>query len=343
MAKNTTSHTVNFSNENRDDAVTAKGKGTMQTYWLVMRTADTRSVISSSNTSLASDTNSSLEAWEGFRFKSEEFRTKDVTMEDSQQGLFALPPSSRNAKSSRLVDWLADLIAFDIKRLHCSRQKTSITNSLPENFPELIDRKGMVLDEVVEAFSMPKFDPKAIKHNDEFDQVQLPSIVMEQLRELVKELSETYRPNPFHNFEHASHVTMASVKLLKRIVTPEDVDYNKVNVDAVADELHKYTFGITSDAMIHLAVTFSALIHDADHSGVPNFQVAKERPELAKRYKNESILEQNSVDVAWDIFIQPKYKDLHKSIFTSTDDMRRFRQYVVNFVSATGKFPALAN
>jgi hypothetical protein len=32
-----------------------------------------------------------------------------------------------------------------------------------------------------------------------------------------------YRDNPFHNFEHASHVTMSVVKLLSRIVAPDQV------------------------------------------------------------------------------------------------------------------------
>jgi hypothetical protein len=49
-------------------------------------------------------------------------------------------------------------------------------------------------------------------------------------------------------------------------------------------------------------VMFSALIHHADHRGVPNRQLAKEAPNLARVYKNKGIAEQNSVDISWDLF-----------------------------------------
>jgi hypothetical protein len=75
-----------------------------------------------------------------------------------------------------------------------------------------------------------------------------------------------YRSNPFHSFEHASHVTMSVVKLLSRIVVPD------LNTDAgedMASTLHDHTYGIASDPLTQFACAFSALIHDADHTGSP--------------------------------------------------------------------------
>lgn len=53
--------------------------------------------------------------------------------------------------------------------------------------------------------------------------------------------------------------------------------------------------GITSDPLTQLAVVFSALIHDVDHTGVPNAQLVKEGAEIASIYKNKSVAEQNSI------------------------------------------------
>ena len=86
---------------------------------------------------------------------------------------------------------------------------------------------------------------------------------------------------------------MSVVKLLSRIVAPID----EVDDDNVASSMHDHTYGITSDPLTQFAwyVTseqkwcrsptifshdyafcdsvLSALIHDADHPGVPNAQV----------------------------------------------------------------------
>ena len=61
---------------------------------------------------------------------------------------------------------------------------------------------------------------------------------------------------------------MSVVKLLSRIVAPEDVLKESEDDDVVDKRLHDYTFGITSDPLTHFACAFSALIHDVDHQGV---------------------------------------------------------------------------
>ena len=52
----------------------------------------------------------------------------------------------------------------------------------------------------------------------------------------------------------------------------------------------------TSDPLTQFAVVFSAVIHDADHPGVPNAQLVKEKTRNAQFYK-KSRAEQNSVDL----------------------------------------------
>jgi hypothetical protein len=123
--------------------------------------------------------------------------------------------------------------------------------------------------------------------------------------------------------------------LLNRIVVPEDIDYG---TDNALSELHDYTYGITSDALAQFAVAFSTLIHDVDHRGVPNGQLAQEIPQLGDRYKNTSVAEQNSVDLAWNLLMEPQFKDLQGCIFTDEAEVTRFRKYVVNLVIATDIF-----
>lgn len=95
------------------------------------------------------------------------------------------------------------------------------------------------------------------------------------------------------NFEHASHVAMSVNKLLSRIVAP-DIEYD-ADAEKSGEILHDHTYGITSDPLTQFACVFSALIHDADHSGVPNAQLVKEEAYVSKYYKGRSVAEQNSV------------------------------------------------
>jgi hypothetical protein len=130
---------------------------------------------------------------------------------------------------------------------------------------------------------------------------------------------------------------MSATKLLNRIVIPENVDYDREAND-IASDLHDYTYGITSDPLTQFAVVFSALVHDVDHTGVPNGQLAKEQPEMAEMYRNKSIAEQNSVDLAWDLLVDPRYKALQECIAEDVEESKRFRQLVVNSVMATDIF-----
>jgi hypothetical protein len=83
------------------------------------------------------------------------------------------------------------------------------------------------------------------------------------------------------------------------------------------------------------ACVFAALIHDADHPGVPNSQLIKEEQEVAKAYRGKSVAEQNSVNLAWEILLESKYKDLRNAICETQEEETRFRQLIVNSVMAT--------
>ena len=138
---------------------------------------------------------------------------------------------------------------------------------------------------------------------------------------------------------------MSVNKLLSCIVAP-DV---KVDMDAGDDakhvqqlyalQLHDHTYGITSDPLTQFAVVISALIHDVDHRGVPNGQLAEEGKALFTAYNGKSVAEQNSVDIAWNhLMNNDEFKELRACIYSNQEELKRFRQIVVNTVMATDIF-----
>lgn len=137
-------------------------------------------------------------------------------------------------------------------------------------------------------------------------------------------------------YQHACHVTSAVDKFMGRIATA-DVESETHKKD-IASQLHEYTHGITSDPITLLAIVFSALCHDVDHRGVSNTQLAKESPVMAEVYRNQSIAEQNSVDLAWGVFMEKEYEELRAALFVDRSELMRFRQVFVQVVLATDIF-----
>ena len=76
-------------------------------------------------------------------------------------------------------------------------------------------------------------------------------------------------------------------------------------------------------------------VSDVQHPGVPNSCLVKEKTELALKYRDKSVAEQNSVDIAWDLFLSDNYCDLRELICPTPAELGRLRQLVVNLVMAT--------
>jgi class 3 adenylate cyclase len=286
--------------QTRDEMVDAKGKGLMITYWVEPK-------------SVASSTVS----------------TADLTTENTKGNLCLqddMPIGPRvSSQLERLVNWNIDVLERLLKKVVARRialkRKVNRFNWNKTNSESMI-----VLDEVQEVIKLPEYDSKYSDFSP--DSIVLEQRVRIQLREFVTTIALTYHNNPFHNFPHASHVGMSVAKLLSRIVAP-DIDLKGY------EQLHDHTYGITSDPLTQFACVFSALIHDADHPGVPNSQLVYEGTEMSETYKGKSIAEQNSINLAWSILLQDKYTELRKTICKSQAEATRFRQLVVNAVCAT--------
>lgn len=77
------------------------------------------------------------------------------------------------------------------------------------------------------------------------------------------------------------------------------------------------------------------MIHDADHDGVSNAQLVKEKSPLSVKYNGKSVAEQNSLELCWELLMQPKYEALRACIYTNDEEMERFRQTLVCVVLST--------
>jgi hypothetical protein len=295
----------------RDMKIIAKGKGEMSTFWLQLGTEH------SDGTSVSG---------------TDHVADKNETLEEEKHKLQSLASD----KTRRLIDWNVEVLLRLLGQIVACRitHPVKISGVFVRNSAS---PKGQtVLDEVKEIITLPNFNAKSAElRKKDSATTQLNDDVVQQLREYVANVAALYRCNPFHNFEHASHVTMSVVKLLSRIVVPADVDYENLDTDKIASTLHDHTYGITSDPLTQFACVFSALIHDVDHSGVPNSQLIKEDTKLAAFYKGKSIAEQNSVDLAWDLLNEDSYSSLRAAIYRDDVERKRFRQLVVNLVMAT--------
>ena len=291
----------------RENLVTAKGKGEIQTYWLTLKKKEKGP--------------SALEgrsAHSGTAGNSDSRSTSSRSSQDEEAVVAA-------EKVSRLIDWNVQVLKLYLKKIVALRNPTNhrgwMTKTQSISDIKVSHIEGTtVLDEVMEV--IPLASTVSSEYKQDPESVELGDAVERQLEDFVTAIAGMYHNNPFHSFEHASHVTMSVSKLLSRIVTPDASDYHELN-------------GVASDPLIHFACTLAALIHDVDHPGVPNAQLVKENVEIAEAYGGKSVAEQNSVDLSWDLLMEPMYKELRGCIYTNQEELDRFRQLVVNSVMAT--------
>jgi hypothetical protein len=84
------------------------------------------------------------------------------------------------------------------------------------------------------------------------------------------------------------------------------------------------TYGISSDALMHFAVVFSALIYDVDHTGFTNMELVDMHAPVATVYSDKCVAEQNSVSMLWQVLMKNNYDDLRACIYSTEAELKRF-------------------
>lgn len=317
----------------RDETVDLGAKGTMQTFWLRTREAMQRKKYKGRK---GGSQASSSRYLMGFV---EDGELTGLPGRDAAIGV------TTDEKIRRLVDWNCEILAELLDRVLAAR-----TPDTPVDEPSYLMRiesefgcHKTVLEEFQEIITLPK-----TTSNDLFERTKsvgggarLLFGAREQLHDLLSRVASLYRDNSFHNYEHAAHVTASVIKMMKRITDTDKARQKRRSStggggDATAiQDLAGHSYGISSDPLTQFTVVLCAVIHDADHPGVPNAQLVQEESFLAKKYDKKSVAEQNSVDLFWDALMSPEYQELRNCIYTNEEELRRFRQLLVNIVMAT--------
>lgn len=160
--------------------------------------------------------------------------------------------------------------------------------------------------------------------------------VLLQLSEFIRRMLVGYKDVPYHNRKHAYHVVLSTTKLMDMMIGSG-----------------ARTYGIKHDPIALFAMVFAALIHDVEHQGIPNRQLALEDDRLAVLYNDQSMAENWSLYVAFSEFLQDEFVDLRNALFNKDLDnnngdengsiaqlseqveYRRFRKLVINLVLST--------
>jgi hypothetical protein len=252
--------------------------------------------------------------------KSEEKKAEEKDKEPGDKKEKEKDKEKAQEKDKHLVEWNVDLFKRMLRQILGHRMAEGVeTKEGMLSIAHAMKEGSTVRDEICKIIDFPLFDKKASKLKVDPETIELSKAVEDQLRDYLSFIACMYRDNPFHNFKHASNVSMAANKYLQRVV-------------------HGTLTKQVSHPLVQFAVIFASLIHDVDHAGVTNAQLVKEKQRVAIVYNNKSVAEQNSIDVAWGLLMDPAYDDLRRCIYTNDREGQRFRQLLVNSVMATDIF-----
>ena len=263
-------------------------------------------------------------------------------------------PGRQQEGLRRLIKWNTAVLESILTKVVIQRSEERRKSFFKPNKKGIrYDDSALFSEQIAESVDIPRFNRAAMSSTwlmPSKDKVSLiPPKAREELRAYVARIASMYRDVHFHSFEHASHVTMSAQKLINKVVLRDAAEYSssarqkdeeeKKSGDGKSKndkaDLFFSTYGISADPLAQFAVVFAALVHDVDHTGVPNVQLIKEKPDLAAKYKNISVAENNSIKCAWSELMQPEFANLRKCIFETNEDETRFRQLLINVVIAT--------
>ena len=247
----------------KNGGVVAKGKGDIQTYWIG------KGVEQAKPESLG-------------QYETSSESGSSVSADDVVDGQFSDQLCHADGREDRLVDWnvtvFLDILKHIVARREaCAKSGINKKSETRGDDPAILTKMNMnhykPINGVREIITLPEFNDVAKAMKEDVQSVEISSDVIAELRSYISAVAGLYRSNPFHNFEHASHVTMSVIKLLSRIKAPTDLDLmeghessDELSQDLHA-HLHDHTYGITSDPLTQFACAFAALVHDVDHQG----------------------------------------------------------------------------
>ena len=166
----------------RNESVFAKGKGELTTFWLHMRSENSRS---------------------DFGSQSSESTFGHESFDEGQGEKERMMAELRSRRRERLVDWSTDILLKQLKEIVADRMAKEVAPDLFDTIKDLemetLGRSGTAIEEVEDIISLKRF--VARKKTVPAHAVELDEDVRSQLHDYVDTLSAMYHDNAFHNFE----------------------------------------------------------------------------------------------------------------------------------------------
>ena len=237
----------------RERPVSAKGKGSIQTYWLKpgnRRRSSTNT--RRSETSIVSEEEDRSTPKYSFHHALQQ-SWKCIGIDDN---------SSRLVAKERLVRWNAAILESFLLKIVDNRNAHHRQSSFSTFSPTAEDKMLSFSEKLSENIMFPD-----IKYQETYRKISstmaISSVARAELIEYVARISSMYRDVPFHNFDHASHVTMSANKLLNRVCSAFVNEEEACSTNGFASVTAR-TFGISADPLAQFVVVFSSLVHDGE-------------------------------------------------------------------------------
>lgn len=179
------------------DPISTKNKGTLDAYWL-LQAGDKGQLVSTPNVPVRARSVEDLVAL-GNSDAPPSFPRRGAVETYRDNFILALPPMSRSEKTQRLIDWVVELLANQLRNIKAQRDVLGVYAS---PLSDVDFNRTIPIDSIVEAIKIPKFDPvcQSVILRDN-DNVNVDPLVLSQLRALVTRIAHKHRSElPFHNF-----------------------------------------------------------------------------------------------------------------------------------------------
>ena len=160
--------------QKRTDSISLKGKGSIESFWVVVKGERAGSVVSAQD--------------------EEELVAR---------GNYGPKFPDLNERTNRLVDWNVEMLLGLLKQI-VARRSTLISKKLVASSRHVTTLENVKfgstqLEEVREIIALPEFDEKAARMQLKPEEVVIPKEVVQQLHNLVGNIASMYNENPFHN------------------------------------------------------------------------------------------------------------------------------------------------
>ena len=236
--------------QKRAEPVAAKGKGKMVTYWVISGSdrKDGESTTSGSSTCRTSSEDDSP----GSTRKKQPKHVRETREKVEQLQLPSSIEGDMRDRISRLVEWNVEILLPFIRQIGARRIAKAKCQSYKSKAADILEKPSLwergerkPLDEVQEIVALPEFDQAIANQNLEahLDKVEITSETVHQLRTFIATIATMYQANnAFHNFEHASHVTMVRIPGVQWVQLKEHA--------AALSHPHLFSFTVCHQALV---------------------------------------------------------------------------------------------